>query len=274
MAAPGTRFNHSPIGVQPAGNEPRDAEACHGAYRGGPRCRPSARGASIPASVETRFPPNWRPFSIRRRHLLIAGAIALSGAGTNGAFAARPPALLVVGDSVSAGYGLAPGQGWVSLLKMRLAGERYPHQVINASISGDTTAGGLARLPVLLREYKPAIVVIELGGNDALRGQPLAQTRSNLDAMVVKAKKAGAQVLLLGMKLPPNYGARYVREFDAVYGEVARSHRLAYVPYLFDGFGDNLELFQADRIHPTRDAQPRILDTVWPALKPLLGRSA
>jgi acyl-CoA thioesterase-1 len=186
----------------------------------------------------------------------------------------QPPTLIVLGDSVSAGYGLPPGQGWVSLLKARLAEQGFPHRVVNASISGDTTAGGLARLPALLKEYKPAIVVVELGGNDALRGQPLAQTRMNLDQIVAKARKAKAQVLLLGMKLPPNYGGRYVREFDGVFQDIAAANKLPFVPYLFDGFGENLELFQADRIHPTSAAQPRILDVVWPALKPLLGRPA
>jgi acyl-CoA thioesterase-1 len=219
-----------------------------------------------------------------RRRVLATLAIVLSGTlGAPGVSLAvpglplgtkQPPTLVVLGDSVSAGYGLSPGQGWVSLLKARLAEERYPHRVVNASISGDTTAGGLARLPAVLKEYKPTIVVVELGGNDALRGQPLAQTRTNLEAIVARAKKAGAKVLLVGMRLPPNYGGRYVREFDDLYRQVANDHKLAFVPYLFDGFGENLDLFQADRIHPTSTAQPRILNTVWPTLKPLLGPSA
>src|SRR5512144_185132 len=149
------------------------------------------------------------PVSITVRRAILAGfaaALAVVIAGSGVALGASPPALLVVGDSISAGYGLAAGQSWVSLLKGRLAEQRYPHRVINASISGDTTAGGLARLPALLREYKPAIVVIELGGNDALRGQPLDATRRNLDTMVARARKFGAKVVLLGMKLPPNYG--------------------------------------------------------------------
>lgn len=210
------------------------------------------------------------PTSSRRRFLLGLG-LALALAPAAQALAAEPPALLVVGDSISAAYGLPPTKGWVSLLKARLATEQYPHRVINASISGDTTAGGNARMSTLLKEYKPAIVVIELGGNDALRGQPLERTRTNLDSMVIKAQKAGARVLLLGMKLPPNYGGSYVREFDAVFTEVAHSRKAALVPYLFDGFGENHELFQADRIHPTVEAQSRILDIVWPALKPLLA---
>ena len=205
-----------------------------------------------------------------RRLLLAFGALALALP----AFAAAPaaPVVLVVGDSISAGYGLAPGQVWVSLLEARLREQKYPHRVVNASISGDTTAGGRARLPALLKEHRPAVVVVELGGNDALRGQPLAATRANLDAMVQAAQAAGARVLVVGMKLPPNYGPAYVREFDALFGEVARARKTGYVPYLFDGFGEDMALFQPDRIHPTAQAQPKMLDTVWPALQPLLRR--
>ena len=186
------------------------------------------------------------------------------------AHAAGEPVIVVVGDSISAGYGLAPGQVWVSLLEARLKAERFPHRVVNASISGDTTAGGRTRLPALLAAHRPAVVVIELGGNDALRGGTLAATRVNLDDMVKKAKSAKAKVLLLGVKLPPNYGANYLRDFEAVFADVARNHKVSLVPHLFEGFGEKLEYFQADRIHPTAEAQPRILDNVWPALKPLL----
>ena len=185
--------------------------------------------------------------------------------------AAPAPVVLVVGDSISAGYGLAPGEVWVALLEQRLREERYPHRVVNASISGDTTAGGRARLPALLKEHRPSVVVIELGGNDALRGQPLAGTRTNLDAMVAAAQAAGAKALVVGMKLPPNYGPAYVREFDRLFGDVAATRRAAIVPYLFEGFGEDLSLFQPDQVHPTAKAQQRMLDTVWPALKPLLG---
>jgi acyl-CoA thioesterase I len=187
---------------------------------------------------------------------------------------ASGPAIVIVGDSISAGYGLAPGQVWVSQLEARLKAENYPHRVVNASISGDTMAGGRARLAVLLNEYKPAIVVIELGGNDALRGQPLGSTRENLDAMVAASQAAGAKVLVVGMKLPPNYGARYVREFDALFADVAKARKAAFVPYLFDGFGEDLALFQPDRIHPTAQAQPKMLANVWPTLKTLLGAPA
>lgn len=186
--------------------------------------------------------------------------------------AAGAPVVLVVGDSISAGYGLAQGEVWVSLLEARLRAEKWPQRVVNASISGDTTAGGRARLSALLKEHRPSVVVVELGGNDALRGQPLAATRANLDAMVQAAQGAGAKVLIVGLKLPPNYGPAYVREFDAVFAEVAKSRKTAFVPYLFDGFGEDMAFFQADRIHPTREAQPKMLATVWPALRPLLAR--
>ena len=184
---------------------------------------------------------------------------------------ASAPIILVVGDSISAGYGLAAGEVWVAQLESKLVREPYPHRVVNASISGDTTAGGRARLPALLKQHRPAMVVIELGGNDALRGQPLAATRENLDAMVGAAQGAGAKVLIAGMKLPPNYGPVYVRAFDGLFGEVAKQRKTAFVPYLFAGFGDGLAWFQSDRIHPTAQAQARMLDTIWPALRPLLG---
>jgi acyl-CoA thioesterase-1 len=207
-----------------------------------------------------------------RRRFAFVLAFALSVPLQALAAPASPPVVLVVGDSVSAGYGLAQGEVWVSLLEARLRAEKLPHRVVNASISGDTTAGGRARLPALLKEHRPAVVVIELGGNDALRGQPLAATRANLDAMVQAAQGAGARVLIVGMKLPPNYGAAYVREFDALFAEVARARKAGLVPYLFDGFGEDMAWFQPDRIHPTREAQPKMLATVWPALRPLLAR--
>jgi acyl-CoA thioesterase-1 len=207
--------------------------------------------------------------------ILVAGLLALlpTPGPAQASTAAPPPVLVVVGDSISAGYGLAPGQVWVALLEARLKAEGYPHRVVNASITGDTTAGGRARMPAVLAAHKPAVVVIELGGNDALRGQPLAQTRHNLDGMVALALAAGAQVLLLGMKVPPNYGPMYMREFDAAFADVAKARRVPLVPYLFAGFGEQLELFQPDRIHPTAEAQAKILDNVWPSLRPLLGKA-
>jgi acyl-CoA thioesterase-1 len=183
-----------------------------------------------------------------------------------------PPVLLVVGDSISAGYGLAAGQVWVDLLARKLSADGYRYRVVNGSISGDTTAGGRARLPALLTQHKPAIVVIELGGNDALRGGKLATTRENLDAMVTAAQAAGARVLLVGMEMPSNYGPAYVREFREIFADVARTRRVPLVPMFFAGFGEDLSQFQSDRIHPTAAAQPRLLDNVWPKLAPLLRK--
>ena len=184
----------------------------------------------------------------------------------------KSPVLLVVGDSVSAGYGLTGGQGWVESLSKKLAAEGYRYRVVNASISGDTTAGGRARLPALLAQHKPAVVVIELGGNDALRGGKLATTRENLDAMVVASQAAGAKVLVVGMEIPPNYGPAYAREFRDLYTSVSTTRKVPLVPSFFAGFGEDLSFFQADRIHPTAQAQSRLLDNVWPQLVPLLKR--
>ena len=181
------------------------------------------------------------------------------------------PVLLVVGDSISAAYGLPPGAGWVDLLAARLTAQRYPHRVVNASITGDTTAGGRARLPALLAAHKPAIVVLELGGNDGLRGGNLGSTRENLAAMVAAVESAGAKPLIVGMRLPPNYGAAYVREFDALFADVAKARKAPLVPFFFEGFGERNDMFQPDRIHPTTAAQPLLLDNVWPVLLPLLG---
>ncbi len=212
---------------------------------------------------------------LRRRFLDLAtvavATLALASASPARADPAAP-VLLVVGDSISAAYGLPPGAGWVDLLAARLAAQRYPHRVVNASITGDTTAGGRARLPALLERHKPSIVVVELGGNDGLRGGELKATRDNLAAMVVAVKRAGAKALLVGMKVPPNYGPAYVREFDALFAGVAKAHKVPLVPFFFEGFGEKNEMFQADRIHPTAAAQPLLLDNVWPELRPLLGK--
>jgi acyl-CoA thioesterase-1 len=180
------------------------------------------------------------------------------------------PVILLVGDSISAGYGLPPEAGWPTLLQKRLAAEHYPHRVVNASASGDTTAGGRARLPPLLAQHHPAITIIELGGNDGLRGGSLEAMHGNLDAMIAMAQKAGSQVLLVGMRLPPNYGPAYVQRFAAIFAELAKAHKTALVPFLFDGFGEDNAMFQPDRIHPTAAAQPKLLDNVWSALQPLL----
>ncbi len=183
------------------------------------------------------------------------------------------PCLLVVGDSLSAEYGLARGQGWVALLQQQLAREKLGWQVVNASISGDTTSGGRSRLPALLKAHKPRVVILELGGNDALRGLPLAMTEANLAAMAAAAKAAGAKVLIAGMAVPPNYGRAYGEGFVALFGSVARAQGAALVPYLLAGVADGPkadEMFQPDRIHPKAAAQPMMLANVWPVLRPLL----
>ncbi|MCA0243338.1 MAG: arylesterase [Proteobacteria bacterium] len=200
--------------------------------------------------------------------------MAALGAGllpAQGAAAERT--LLVVGDSLSAEYGLARGSGWVALLERRLAEQRMAFKVVNASISGDTTSGGLSRLPALLKQHRPAVVVIELGGNDALRGLPLAGTRDNLLAMTRQAKAAGAKVLLVGMQVPPNYGRKYTEDFQRIFADTARSEQVALVPFFLAGVADGPDaarLFQPDRIHPSAEAHPRMLDNVWTQLKPLL----
>lgn len=181
--------------------------------------------------------------------------------------------VLIVGDSLSAEYGLARGSGWVALLEKKLATEKPGMRVVNASISGDTTFGGRSRLPALLKQHQPRVVVIELGGNDALRGLSLDATRANLAWMAQQARQAGARVLLVGMQMPPNYGADYARRFAALYTEVARAEKTGLVPFFLQGVADVADptrLFQADRIHPTAEAHPLMLGNVWPELKKLL----
>jgi acyl-CoA thioesterase-1 len=179
--------------------------------------------------------------------------------------------LLVVGDSLSAEYGLARGTGWVQLLADRLRDSGSDYRVVNASISGETTSGGRSRLPGLLKQHRPRIVVLELGANDGLRGLPLPLMRENLAAMIKASQAAGARVLLVGVRVPPNYGRDYAERFFATFESLAREHKTALAPFLLDGFADSLDAFQADRIHPAAEAQPRMLDNVWPALRPLLS---
>jgi acyl-CoA thioesterase I len=178
--------------------------------------------------------------------------------------------ILVYGDSLSAAYGIAEKRGWVALLGERLKRERPDYSVVNASISGETSSGGLGRMAQTLARHKPAVLVLELGANDGLRGLPVAQMKQNLSAMIRQAQKAGARVLLVGMRVPPNYGPEYTREFAAAFAGLARQHRTALVPFLFEGMGENLALFQPDRIHPSEAAQPLLLDNVWKGLGPLL----
>jgi acyl-CoA thioesterase-1 len=216
----------------------------------------------------------------RRRALRNFSALALGlAAGGFGpmAAAATPPApakvLLVVGDSLSAEYGLARGSGWVALLQARLAKDAPGWTVVNASISGDTTSGGRARLPALLKQHQPALVLLELGGNDALRGLPLDMSRDNLRHMVQASKAAKAQVLVAGMAVPPNYGRDYGERFVRLFAEVAQAEKAALVPFLLKGVADVPDaeaLFQADRIHPKAEAHPIMLGNVWPVLRPLL----
>jgi len=178
--------------------------------------------------------------------------------------------LLIVGDSLSAEYGLQRGSGWPELLRRRLADTHPEYRLVNASISGDTTSGGLSRLPGLLREHRPAIVMLELGSNDALRGLSLGMTQKNLDAMAQAARDAGAQVLVVGMQIPPNYGQDYAKRFNDLFRTVAQAHQARYVPFLLDGIAADRGMFQADGLHPTEQAQPRLLENVWAVLEPML----
>ena len=210
-----------------------------------------------------------------RRHFIAAGMLAaLAGLSMGTSFAATAPKTIVVlGDSLSAEYGLARGTGWVALLEKQLKAEKIDAAVVNASISGDTTSGGRSRLPAVLAQHKPTHVIIELGGNDALRGLPLKMTEENLTAMTRAAQKAGARVLLVGMQVPPNYGSDYAARFSGTFASVAKADKAALVPFLLEGVADRpnaTELFQADRIHPTAQAHPAMLANVWPELKKLL----
>lgn len=198
----------------------------------------------------------------------VAPAHAQTAAAAQGS---TPRTVLVVGDSLSAEYGIKRGTGWVPLLSARIS-EQYPKfQVVNASISGDTTSGGVARLPALLRQHAPAVVVLELGANDALRGLPLNMTEQNLRTMAQAARKADADVLIVGMQIPPNYGRDYAERFAAVFSNVAKNENARLVPFLMEGIATDRAMFQADGIHPNEDAQPQLLDNVWPALRPMLN---
>jgi acyl-CoA thioesterase-1 len=190
--------------------------------------------------------------------------LALSAAGACAA------TILVYGDSLSAGYGLPGGKGWVNLLAGRLGNERLNYKVANASISGETTLGGRNRIESVLKVHRPDIVILELGANDGLRGASLDTMRANLEAIVDASRRSNARVLLVGMRLPPNYGAAYTEKFQKVYSEVAASRRVPLVPFLFEGFADNRVYFLPDGVHPAAEAQPVILDIVWKGLRPML----
>ncbi|WP_035205909.1 arylesterase [Acidovorax sp. CF316] len=220
-----------------------------------------------------------RDLQYRRHFILSAGILGLAGICAPAAWAqatapaSSAPAILVLGDSLSAEYGLARGAGWVALLEKRLQEEKIERRVVNASVSGETTSGGRSRLIALLAQHKPAVVVIELGGNDALRGLPLKNTEENLTAMTDAAQKAGAKVLLVGMQVPPNYGTDYANRFAGLFTTVAQAKKVAVVPFFLKGVADGPDptrLFQADRIHPRAEAHPQMLANVWPELKKLL----
>lgn len=180
----------------------------------------------------------------------------------------------MLGDSLSAGYGIRAEEGWVALLQRRLQEQGYGYRVVNASVSGETSSGGAQRLPRALQLHKPAIVVLELGANDGLRGLPLATTRANLTRIVETSRRSGAKVLLVGIRMPPNYGPRYTEEFERMFRDIASRHRLPLLPFLLEGVALDPALMQADGLHPTAGAQPKLLENVWPVLEPMLGKRA
>ena len=207
-----------------------------------------------------------------RIHLAFRRALLLAALLTFAAPALAARTVMVFGDSLSAAYNLATAQGWVHLIGERIERSRLPWRVVNSSVTGETTAGGLRRLAEDLKRHKPAIVVLQLGANDALRGQPVAGMRSNLEQMIRLARRARAEPVLVGMMIPPNYGIDYTREFTQMYASLAAQHKVALVPFLLEGVADNPELFQPDQLHPTAKAQARIAANVWPALEPLLTK--
>lgn len=197
--------------------------------------------------------------------------LLMAGFGLTPAYAASPKnTVMVMGDSLSAGYGLTPNQGWVALLEKRLRSENSPWHVVNTSVSGETSAGGHARFASALQNHQPNVVVIALGANDGLRGLPLVQMKANLSAMIAAAKQANAKVLLIGMRMPPNYGPDYTQGFENTFRELAEQFRVSYLPFLLEPFASERAAFQADNLHPVAAAQPRLLAHVWPALAPLL----
>jgi acyl-CoA thioesterase-1 len=208
------------------------------------------------------------------RTLLVVLSLVLCSlaCGIAPAQASGTPVILILGDSLSAGYGIPPDQGWVARLQQRLDGEGYGYAVVNASVSGETTAGALERLPRALKLHQPAIVVIELGGNDGLRGLPVGDLRLNLESIITACHDAGAEVVLTGIRLPPNYGPQYTESFYGVYESIAKQQDIPWVPFFLEGIALRDDLFQDDGIHPDLQAQPLLLDNVWRVLKPLLKR--
>jgi acyl-CoA thioesterase-1 len=205
--------------------------------------------------------------------LICAGLLTIPAPGAAAAdrtAALREGVILVYGDSISANYGLPQAAGWVALLQQRLKREAPHYTVVNASVTGETASGGARRIGAVLTEHRPSLVILELGGNDGLRGVPTDTIRRDLAAIVDASRKSGARVLLLGMSIPPNYGPDYAMRFSALYATLAKEHRTALVPFLFEGFGEQRAFFQSDGIHPTAAAQPKMLDLVWAQLRPML----
>ena len=209
--------------------------------------------------LSTMLHSRWLPVIALALTALLAGQVR-----------AETPVVLVLGDSLSAAYGIPVDQGWVSLLQRRLAERGFPHRVVNASISGDTSSGGLNRLPAALTREHPALVILEVGANDGLRGLPIPMMTANLARLIDLAQQAGAKVALAEMRIPPNYGPLYTQRFQAAFGELAQRYHLPLIPFLLDGVAGNPALIQDDGLHPRAEAQPRILDNVWPTLAPLL----
>jgi acyl-CoA thioesterase I len=210
----------------------------------------------------------------RRDFIRSAAFLGAAGLSIAGWADTKRRKILVMGDSLSAEYGIRRGTGWVALLEKRLAEQKIAATVVNGSISGETTSGGKARIPALLATHKPTHVIVELGGNDALRGLPLATTRANLTDMVARSKAIGAKVLILGMQVPPNWGASYAKDFEQSFATVAKEQKVPLVPFFLKGVADAADptkLFQADRLHPLEAAHPMMLDNVWPELKKLLA---
>jgi acyl-CoA thioesterase-1 len=206
---------------------------------------------------------------LQLRKWIVGAGAALALAASASAYSA-PKTILVVGDSLSAEYGLARGTGWVALLGQRLQADKISANIVNASISGDTTAGGLSRLPALLQQHHPSVVVLELGANDGLRGLPVKSAETNLRTMIAMAEKAHAKVLLVGMRMPPNYGRAYTERFAGMYKDLSKQEKVPLVPFMLDGVAQEPANFQADRLHPVANAHPTILNNIWPQLAPLI----
>ncbi|MDR7049011.1 acyl-CoA thioesterase-1 [Duganella sp. 3397] len=201
------------------------------------------------------------------KKLSVHAAAALLMAAASASAYSAPKTVLVLGDSLSAEYGLARGTGWVALAEKKVKAQKLDAEIVNASVSGETTSGGRSRLPALLTKHKPGLVVIELGANDGLRGLPVAAAQANLKAMAEAADQAGAKVMLVGIRIPPNYGRDYSEKFYAMYGILSRELKAPLVPFMLEGVAEKTEMFQPDRLHPLAAAHPTILNNIWPVLE-------